>query len=127
MQEDGHPNTLSEDLDLSFRAQLKDWKVIYDDTVEVPAEIPVTLLDFKVQQYRWTKGKAQVIKKLSAKILKKKKLPLIEKMHIFFDLYNIYAIPSVIILALFSIPITYILSSTDEYTIYYSRYLLLGC
>lgn len=107
-------DTLSEDLDLSFRAQLKDWKVVYDDSVEVPAEIPVNLLDFKAQQYRWSKGKAQVIKKLS-KLIRNKKLPFIKKLHIYFDLYNIFAIPSVIILAFLSIPLTLILLETREY------------
>lgn len=107
-------DTLSEDLDLAFRAQLKDWKVIYDDTIEVPAEIPVTVSDFKVQQYRWTKGKAQVIKKLSSKIWAKK-MPIVHKFHIYFDLFNILAIPSVVILAALSIPLTLILLKTSEY------------
>ena len=107
-------DTLSEDLDLSFRAQLKGWKVIYDDEIEVPAEIPVNLLDFKAQQYRWTKGKAQVIKKLSKEI-RKTKMGFIKKLHIYFDLYNIFAIPSVIILAGLSIPLTFLLLQSDDY------------
>ena len=107
-------DTLSEDLDLAYRAQLKDWKVVYDENLEVPAEIPVNLLDFKAQQYRWTKGKAQVIKKLF-KPIAKKEMPLVNKFHIYFDLFNIFAIPSVIILAAFSIPITLLVIETDAY------------
>lgn len=116
-------DTLSEDLDLCFRAQLRDWKVIYDTTVEAPAEIPVSMLDFKAQQYRWTKGKAQVIRKLTKEI-RKKKLSGWQKAHIYFDLYNILAIPSIMILAVLSIPITFILLNTSEYNTFLSYFSL---
>ncbi len=112
-------DTLSEDLDLAYRAQLKDWKVIYDTNVEAPAEIPVSILDFKAQQYRWTKGKAQVIRKLSGEI-RKKKLPFFEKLHIWFDLYNILAIPAIMVLALLSTPLTFILLETKEFNTFLS-------
>ena len=112
-------DTLSEDLDLAYRAQLKDWKVIYDTNVEAPAEIPVSILDFKAQQYRWTKGKAQVIRKLSGEI-RKKKLPFFEKLHIWFDLYNILAIPAIMVLALLSTPLTFILLETKEFNAFLS-------
>tara|TARA_B100000575_G_C23079382_1_gene621814 strand:- start:169 stop:1461 length:1293 start_codon:yes stop_codon:yes gene_type:complete len=112
-------DTLSEDLDLCFRAQLKDWKIIYDTTIEAPAEIPVTMLDFKAQQYRWTKGKAQVIRKLTGKI-RAKKLPFFEKLHIWFDLYNILAIPSILIIAVLSIPLTLLMMETREYDVFLS-------
>ncbi len=117
------PDTLSEDLDLAYRAQLNDWKVIYDSTVEAPAEIPVTILDFKAQQYRWTKGKAQVVRKLSGQI-RKKKLPFFKKLHIWFDLYNILAIVSIMILALLSTPLTFILLETDEFNTFLSFFSL---
>ncbi|RNC79412.1 MAG: glycosyltransferase [Balneola sp.] len=110
-------DTISEDLDLVFRAQLKDWKVIYDDSLEVPAEVPINLLDFKAQQYRWSKGKAQVIKKLSGKLLKKK-MPFLNKLHVFFDLYNIFVIPALVLIALLSIPITFLIIETDVYNKY---------
>lgn len=107
-------DTLSEDLDLCFRAQLKDWKIIYDADIIAPAEIPVTMLDFKAQQYRWTKGKAQVIKKLGKKICKTK-IPFLKKVHIWFDLLNIFVIPGVFTLAILSIPITYLLTINPLY------------
>jgi cellulose synthase/poly-beta-1,6-N-acetylglucosamine synthase-like glycosyltransferase len=116
-------DTLSEDLDLAFRAQLKDWEVIYDYTVEAPAEIPVTMLDFKAQQYRWTKGKAQVIRKLW-KPIRQKKIPFWTKMHVYFDLFNIVTIPSIMVLALLSIPLTFILLSTTEYNTFLSYFAL---
>lgn len=116
-------DTLSEDLDLAFRAQLKDWKVIYDVDVEAPAEIPVTMNDFKAQQYRWTKGKAQVIRKLTGSI-NKSKIPLWTKIHIYFDLYNILTIPSIMVLAILSIPLLFILDSTSEYNTFLSFFSL---
>lgn len=110
-------DTLSEDLDLAFRAQLKDWEIIYDDSLDVPAEVPVNLVDFKAQQYRWSKGKAQVIKKLSGKLWKKK-MPFLHKAHLYFDLYNIFVIPALICIALISIPIMYIIIETNEFNKY---------
>jgi len=56
-------DTLTEDLDLSYRAQLKGWKFIYLKDVVVPAELPPDMDGFKSQQHRWTKGSIQVCKK----------------------------------------------------------------
>ena len=57
-------DTLTEDLDLSYRAQLHGWKSLFLPGVEVPAELPVTIQAFKQQQYRWAKGGIQTAKKL---------------------------------------------------------------
>jgi cellulose synthase/poly-beta-1,6-N-acetylglucosamine synthase-like glycosyltransferase len=57
-------DTLTEDLDLSYRAQLRGWKFIYLKDVVVPAELPPDMDSFKSQQHRWTKGSIQVCKKL---------------------------------------------------------------
>ncbi|MCB1227179.1 MAG: glycosyltransferase family 2 protein [Verrucomicrobiales bacterium] len=57
-------DTLTEDLDLSYRAQLKGWKFIYLTDVVVPAELPPDMDSFKSQQHRWTKGSIQVCKKI---------------------------------------------------------------
>lgn len=110
-------DTLAEDLDLVFRAQLHDWQVIYDDTLEAPAEVPINLNDFKAQQYRWAKGKAQVIWKLSGQLWRKK-MSIAKKFHAYLDLFNIFVIPSVIGIALLSIPIMFILLNTNEYNAY---------
>ncbi len=63
-------DTLTEDLDLSYRAQLRGWKVEYAVDVEVPAEIPADIAAFKSQQRRWAKGSIQVAKKLLPQILR---------------------------------------------------------
>src|SRR2546423_14086523 len=57
-------DTLTEDLDLSYRAQLAGWKFIFLPDVITPAELPVDMNGFKSQQHRWTKGSIQTCKKL---------------------------------------------------------------
>jgi cellulose synthase/poly-beta-1,6-N-acetylglucosamine synthase-like glycosyltransferase len=94
-------DTISEDLDLCLRAQLKGWKFVYTRAVEAPAEIPVSVRDFKVQQVRWTKGRGQVIRKLLPTLLRAE-LPLLVKSHAVFDLLNVFLIPSIFVIALLS-------------------------
>ena len=62
-------DTLTEDTDLSYRAQLKGWKFVYLPEVECPAELPVEMTAFKTQQARWAKGLIQVSKKILPKVL----------------------------------------------------------
>ncbi len=62
-------DTVTEDLDLSYRAQLAGWKFVYLDDVAVPSELPVTLSSFRSQQKRWAKGSIQTAKKVLPKLL----------------------------------------------------------
>lgn len=64
-----HADTLAEDMDLSYRAQLKGWRVVYDNDIVAPAELPVSMAAFKLQQFRWAKGSIQCAKKLIPAIL----------------------------------------------------------
>ena len=64
-----HHDTLTEDLDLSYRAQLKGWKFIFLPELTAPAELPPEMNAFKAQQFRWTKGGAQVAIKLLPKVM----------------------------------------------------------
>lgn len=57
-------DTLCEDLDLSYRAQMAGWRGIYMDDVEAPAELPPQLMAFKRQQFRWAKGSVATLRKL---------------------------------------------------------------
>ncbi|MGQ0796910.1 MAG: cellulose synthase family protein [Methanobacteriota archaeon] len=59
-----HGDTIAEDLDLSYRAQLRGWRGVYAKDVECPAELPVQLHAFKRQQFRWARGSFQVFLKL---------------------------------------------------------------
>ncbi|HXF63607.1 MAG TPA: glycosyltransferase family 2 protein, partial [Caldilineaceae bacterium] len=61
-------DTLCEDLDLSYRAQLAGWRGVYLEEVEAPGEIPVQLLAFKRQQFRWAKGSIQTLRKLGGRV-----------------------------------------------------------
>ncbi len=80
-------DTLTEDLDLSYRAQLEGWKFVYLKDELSPSEIPVEINGFKSQQHRWAKGSIQTAKKLLPLILKSK-LPLKVKVEAFFHLTN---------------------------------------
>ncbi len=73
-------DTLSEDIDLSYRAQLAGWRVVYLPDVAVPAELPTTLLAFKRQQRRWAKGTTQLLRKLGRPIWRSQ-LPLAARVH----------------------------------------------
>ncbi len=72
-------DTLTEDLDLSYRAQLKGWKFVFLPDVVTPAELPVDMNGFKSQQHRWTKGSIQTCKKLLPSIWRSD-LPLVIKL-----------------------------------------------
>ncbi|MCP5536264.1 MAG: glycosyltransferase [Akkermansiaceae bacterium] len=65
-------DTLTEDMDLSYRAQLKGWRFIFLNDVTTPAELPVDMEGFKSQQHRWTKGSIQVCKKCLVDIWRSK-------------------------------------------------------
>jgi cellulose synthase/poly-beta-1,6-N-acetylglucosamine synthase-like glycosyltransferase len=78
-------DTLTEDLDLSYRAQLNGWKFVFLPKVECPSELPVDILGFKNQQHRWTKGAIQVGRKLLRAIWKSK-VPLKVKLEATFHL-----------------------------------------
>ncbi|MBV9609029.1 MAG: glycosyltransferase family 2 protein [Acidobacteria bacterium] len=63
-------DTLTEDTDLSYRAQLKGWEFVYLQDVECPAELPIEMTAFKTQQARWAKGLIQTAKKILPQVLK---------------------------------------------------------
>ena len=61
-------DTLAEDLDLSYRAQINGWRFLFLPNVVTPAELPVEMTAFKTQQHRWAKGSAQAMKKMLPKL-----------------------------------------------------------
>ncbi|MGL4361176.1 MAG: cellulose synthase family protein [Sediminibacterium sp.] len=100
-------DTLTEDLDLSYRSLLSGWKFVYLEDIVSPAELPPTVNAFKSQQYRWTKGGAEVSKKLLLKLFKAK-IPLTVKIHAIGHLLNSFVYLSVSLAALLSIPLLFI-------------------
>jgi cellulose synthase/poly-beta-1,6-N-acetylglucosamine synthase-like glycosyltransferase len=78
-------DTLTEDLDLSYRAQLRGWQFLFVPTLVTPAEVPVEMNAFKLQQHRWAKGSIQTCRKVLPAILQSD-LPLKVKVEAFFHL-----------------------------------------
>lgn len=99
-----HYDTLTEDLDLSYRAQLKGWqtKFLYD--VVTPAELPVDINAYKTQQHRWAKGSIQTAKKILPQVFKSQDA-IIKKIEAFIHLTQYMVHPMMIILALLSYPL----------------------
>jgi cellulose synthase/poly-beta-1,6-N-acetylglucosamine synthase-like glycosyltransferase len=100
-----HADTLAEDMDLSYRAQLKGWQVVYDNDIVAPAELPVAMLAFKLQQFRWAKGSIQCAKKLIATIWKADDLSLLVKFQATMHLTGYSAHPLMLLLILLSVPL----------------------
>lgn len=97
-------DTLVEDLDLSFRAQLRGWKPAYLPDVVVPNDLPEDMEAFKRQQYRWAKGGAQTLRKLGWKLLRAK-LPLRVRLAGFVQLALYLSFPFMLILLLTALPL----------------------
>jgi len=92
-------DTLTEDLDISYRAQMKGWKFLFVPEVAVPAELPVEMNGFKSQQHRWSKGSIQTAKKLAYKIFRSP-LPWKVKAEACFHLLNNFAYLLMVLLSL---------------------------
>ncbi len=92
-------DTLTEDLDLSYRAQLRGWRFVYAPMVTAAAEVPADICAFKSQQHRWAKGSVQVARKLGAQILTSK-APLSIKLEAIAHLAGNAGYPFVLLLAL---------------------------
>jgi cellulose synthase/poly-beta-1,6-N-acetylglucosamine synthase-like glycosyltransferase len=98
-------DTLAEDTDLSYRAQLMGWHFVYLADDDVPAELPVEINAFKSQQRRWAKGVVQVGMKLFRRMWHDPRLSTRVKLEQFFRLTGNLAAPLVIVLALINLPI----------------------
>ena len=101
-------DTLTEDLDLSYRAQLKNWKFKYLEDVETPAELPVVISAARSQQFRWNKGGAENFRKSVASVISAKNISLKTKFHGVMHLLNSSMFLCVFIVAVLSIPMLYI-------------------
>jgi cellulose synthase/poly-beta-1,6-N-acetylglucosamine synthase-like glycosyltransferase len=99
-------DTLTEDLDLSYRAQLKGWKLMFASQVVCPAEIPVTINAFKSQQHRWAKGSIQTAQKNLGKLFKSDVSWLV-KIQAFLHLTHYMVHPMMLLVVLTSIPMLY--------------------
>jgi len=106
-------DTLTEDLDLSYRAQLKGWQFVYKEEIESPAELPIIMPAIKSQQFRWNKGGAETARKNFGKVLRSR-LGVSNKLHAFFHLFNSSIFIAILITALLSVPMLYVKSIKPE-------------
>jgi cellulose synthase/poly-beta-1,6-N-acetylglucosamine synthase-like glycosyltransferase len=100
-------DTLTEDLDLSYRAQLRGWKFKYLAHVTSPAELPAEVNALKSQQFRWTKGAIETARKMIPEVWKSN-IPLRIKIHSTFHLTNNIVFPFIILAGILNVPLIFI-------------------
>jgi len=106
-------DTLTEDLDLSIRAQLKGWKIRYLEMVGSPAELPAEMNSFKSQQFRWMKGGAETAKKMLPTVWKSD-LKIGQKLQATSHLLASTVFVFVFLTGVFSVPLLFLLSDLIE-------------
>jgi cellulose synthase/poly-beta-1,6-N-acetylglucosamine synthase-like glycosyltransferase len=104
-------DTVTEDLDLSYRAQLAGWHVLYLPDVTAPAELPPLLSAFKAQQVRWAKGASQCLRKLSGPILRSERLTWVQKVMALLHLSGYFNQVFLLMMILLTLPL--VLTSPD--------------
>ncbi|MBB6680508.1 glycosyltransferase [Aequorivita sp. 609] len=112
-------DTLTEDLDLSYRAQLKKWKFKYLEEVETPAELPVVISAARSQQFRWNKGGAENFQKMAKRVLKSDNISNKTKVHSLLHLLNSTMFLNILIVAILSIPMLYIKNEYEHLKVYF--------
>ncbi len=105
-------DTLTEDLDLSYRAQLKGWEIIFLEDVLAPAELPAEMHGLKSQQFRWMKGGAETARKILPTIWKSD-LSMIEKFHASSHLLSSSVFLFIFIIGVFSVPLIYFIGKIN--------------
>jgi cellulose synthase/poly-beta-1,6-N-acetylglucosamine synthase-like glycosyltransferase len=108
-------DTLTEDLDLSYRAQLAGWKFIYREDVVTPAELPEDVSALRAQQYRWAKGTVQTARKLMARVMSSE-LTLSQRVEAFFHLTPHFAYPLMVFLSVLLMPALVLMPATNTGT-----------
>lgn len=111
-------DTLTEDLDLSYRAQLNGWKFIFLKDFTSPAELPSEINALKNQQFRWTKGAIETAKKILPSVWRSK-VPLRVKLQATFHLTNNLVFPFILLAAILNVPLIFIKNS-GSYEIYFA-------
>jgi hypothetical protein len=108
-------DTLTEDLDLSYRAQMKGWKFVYREDVVTPAELPEDVSAFRAQQFRWAKGTVQTARKLMKRVLTSK-LSVSQRAEAFFHMTPHFAYPLMVILSVLLLPALILMPATNPTT-----------
>jgi hypothetical protein len=108
-------DTLTEDLDLSYRAQMAGWKFVYREDVVTPAELPEDLSAFRAQQYRWAKGTVQTARKLMKRVMRSE-LTLMQRIEAFFHMTPHFAYPLMVVLSVLLLPALVLMPATNPTT-----------
>jgi hypothetical protein len=108
-------DTLTEDLDLSYRAQLSGWRFVYRDNVVTPAELPEDISAFREQQFRWAKGTVQTARKLLGRLMRAELSPM-QRVEAFFHLTPHFAYPLMVFLSVLLLPALVLMPATDPKT-----------
>src|SRR5690606_24950124 len=108
-------DTITEDLDLSYRAQMAGYRFIYRADVTTPAELPEELSAFRAQQHRWAKGTVQTARKLLGRITRAV-LPLSQRIEACFHMLPHFAYPLMLLLTLLLLPGLLLLPASDVRT-----------
>ena len=111
-------DTITEDLDLSYRAQMKGWRFVYLEEVESPAELPITMSALKSQQHRWMKGGAEVFIKMWKRLATTKGIKTSDRIHGLAHLFNSSVFFFILILSLLSLAVLHIKDSFSDLNIY---------
>lgn len=98
-------DTLAEDLDLSYRAQLNGWHISYLPNVVIPGEIPPQISAFKKQQYRWARGAIQVLRKHFTRLSEGKQISMKQRLMAFLHLSGYLTHPLMLIFLISSLPV----------------------
>lgn len=112
-------DTLTEDLDLSYRAQLKEWKFKYLEEVETPAELPVVISAARSQQFRWNKGGAENFQKMAKRVIVSNNTSSKTKIHSLLHLLNSTMFLNIFLVAVLSIPMLYIKNEYEHLRMYF--------
>lgn len=112
-------DTLTEDLDLSYRAQLRGWQFIFLNKVTSPAELPSEINALKSQQFRWTKGAIETAKKVLPAVWRSR-LPLEVKLQSTVHLTNNIVFPFILLVALLNVPLVIIKNSVAGYDLFFT-------
>lgn len=119
-------DTLTEDLDLSYRAQLKGWKFKYVENIASPSELPIDMNAVKSQQFRWNKGGAETAKKMGKTVFNSE-LPLRVKLHAIAHLFNTTNYIFIFATGLLSVPLLFVKSNYIDFNYFkYASIFLIG-
>ncbi len=111
-------DTITEDLDLSYRAQMRGWKFKYLEDVESPAELPITMSALKSQQHRWMKGGAEVFIKMWKSLVKYPGLKFSDRIHGLAHLFNSSVFVFILILSILSLFVLHIKDSFSDLNLF---------